>query len=91
MLSMPSLDLLISEILLLAAFIIGLFTWAFSRKWFLGLVIFSILGNISFLISVESRMFYIYNIVWLKYFSLFIWPIINIFLIVLYRRKKKQA
>ena len=85
---MPDIDLLISEVLLVASFIIGLIFWGTSRKWLLGLVVFSVLGNISFLISVESRMFYVYNIVWLKYFSLLIWPFINFFLIIAYRKQK---
>jgi len=90
MFSYPDLDLKISIALLIISFIIGLVTWGFSRKWFLGLIVFSILGNLSFLGNIESRMFYIYHLRWLKYFSLFAWPLVNIFLIIKYRKIKNE-
>ena len=90
MFSYPSMDLQISIALLVASFIIGIITWAISRKWFLGLIVFSILGNLSFLGNIESRMFNVFHIVWLKYFSLFIWPLINIFLIIRYRKQRRE-
>jgi hypothetical protein len=91
MLFFPDIDLKISLTLLVVSFAVGLITLAISKKWLLSLTIFSILGNLSLLINLGSFMFDVYGIKWLQYFSLFIWPIINIFLIVLYRRKKKQA
>ncbi len=84
---MPDLDLLISETLFVFSFVISLITWAISRRWFLALIVFSVLGNLSFLVSVDSRMFHLYHIIWLKYFSIFLWPLINIFLIIKYRKK----
>ncbi len=86
---MPDLDLQISLSLFAISFVVGLITWAISRKWFLGLVVFSILGNLSFLGNIGSFMFKSYGIEWLQYFSLFIWPLINIFLIIKYRKQRK--
>lgn len=91
MFSYPDLDLKISISLLVISFVIGLVTWAVSKKWKLGLIVFSILGNLSFFINVESRMFYIYNLRWLKYFSIFIWPLINVVLIIIYRKQKNEG
>jgi hypothetical protein len=90
MFSYPDLDLKISLTLLAISFIIGLMTWGFSRKWFLGLIVFSILGNLSFLGNIGSRMFVSYGIKWLGYYSLFLWPLINIFLIIKYRKIKNE-
>jgi len=90
MFSYPDLDLKISIALLIISFIIGLVTWGFSRKWFLGLIVFSILGNLSFLGNIGSFMFVSYDIKWLGYFSLFFWPFLNIFLIIKYRKIKNE-
>jgi len=91
MFSYPDLDLKISLTLLAISFVIGLITWGFSKKWFLGLIVFSILGNLSFLGNIESRMFYVYQLRWLKYFSAFIWPFLNIFLIIKYKKIKNEG
>jgi len=90
MFSYPDIDLKISVALLIISFIIGLITWGFSKKWMLGLVIFSILGNLSFLGNIGSLMFISYNIKWLQYFSIFIWPFINVALIIIYRKQKNE-
>jgi hypothetical protein len=86
MFSAPDLDLKISLTLLVISFVIGLITWGFSKKWLWGLIAFSILGNLSFLGNIESRMFYVYQLRWLKYFSIIVWPLISIFLIIKYRK-----
>ena len=90
MFSYPDLDLKISITLLVISFVIGLITWGISKKWLLGLIVFSILGNLSFLVNIGSRMFVSYDIKWLGYSSLFIWPLINIFLIIKYRKLKNE-
>ncbi len=55
------------------------------------LVFFSLVGIMLFFEAVNNSLWFrIYNVEWLQYFSLFIWPIINIILIILYVRKKKQ-
>lgn len=72
--------------------IISLFIFIKLKNRALALLVLSILsGVILFIVSISgSFIFRIYNIEWLQYFALFIWPIINIILIVLYVRKKKQ-
>ena len=85
-------DLKITIFLLAISFIVSLFVFAIAKRKLLALVIFLILANLSFLLNIGSDMFDFYNIVWLLYFSVFIWPIINIFLIVYYAKtspKKK--
>lgn len=89
MFSDPSFDLNVSLVFLGLSFFVALIVWAITKKRFLSLVIFSILGNLSFLISIESRMFHIYHIVWLQYFSFLIWPILNIYLLIKYFSRKK--
>lgn len=79
-----TIDLRITIILLILSFVVGLVTYLISRKLFLGFVVFSVLGNISFLLNIGSEMFDYYNIMWIKYFSFIIWPVINIVLIYLY-------
>jgi hypothetical protein len=87
----PTLDLKINLALLAISFIIALVVWAISKKKFLAIVVFSVLGNLSFLVSIGSRFFIFYHIEWLKYLSLFIWPIINIYLIIKYFSKNKNV
>lgn len=72
--------------------IVSLFVLIRLKNKALALLVLSILsGGILFLVSVSgSFIFRIYSIEWLQYFALFIWPIINIILVVLYVRKKKQ-
>lgn len=88
--STPDLDLQISLFLLAASFIVALIVWAFSKKWLLALIVFSVLGNLSFLVNIGSFMFISYNIKWLQYLSLFIWPIINLALIIKYLKIRKN-
>lgn len=84
----PALDLKISLMLLAVSFIVALIIWAITKKRFLALVIFSILGNLSFLVNIGSFMFDSYNLKWLQVFSLLIWPLINIYLLIKYLSKK---
>jgi hypothetical protein len=62
-----------------------------TRNKQLSLTIFSVFSNIVlFLASVSgSLIFRIYNIEWLQFLAIFVWPLINIILIVWYARKKK--
>ena len=84
----PTMDLKISLALLVVSFVVALIIWAISKKKFLAIVIFSVLGNLSFLVNIGSFMFDSYNLKWLQMFSLLIWPIINIYLIIKYFSKK---
>lgn len=77
-----SVDLKITIFLLVISFLISLVAWFFSKKIYVAALIFSLLANISFLLNIGSEMFDYYEIMWLKYFSVFIWPILNIAFIV---------
>lgn len=68
------------------------FVFLRTKNAHLSLLIFSIFSNILILIPFLSRslIFRIYHIEWLQYFSVFIWPILNIFLIIRYVRTKKR-
>ena len=74
------------------SFLISLFILIKLENKILALLTFSVLsGIVSFLVSISgSLIFRIYGVEWLQYFSLFIWPIISIILIIYYVRKKKQ-
>ena len=63
-----------------------------SKRMILSLFILSLLTNAVFFLGVISRsvIFQVYNIQWFQYFSVFIWPIINVFLIIWYVWKKKR-
>ncbi len=86
----PSIDLKISIFLLAVSLVIALLVFAIAKRKFLALVVFSILGNLSFLLNIGSEMFVSYGIKWLGYFSLLVWPIINILLIIYYVRTKPK-
>jgi hypothetical protein len=90
----PSMDLKLTIFLLGVAIITSLLVLIFIRRKIFSLLLFSILANAVFFMGVTtgSNMFDFYNIVWLLYFSFFIWPILNILLIVYYAKtspKKK--
>lgn len=55
------------------------------------LLAFSVLVNLVFLsaILLGSLFFRIYNVEWLQYVVVFVWPIINVVLVISYARKKK--
>lgn len=81
-----SADLKITLLLIVVSFFAALILYAAKRSMFFSLMILSLLANASFLLNVGSDMFDSYNIVWLLYFSVFIWPILNILLIVYYAK-----
>lgn len=78
--------------LIISAFILALIIYVVSKKKFLSTLIFSVFINGIFISAVflRSLLFQIYGVEWLQYFSIFIWPIINIILIFYYVRKKNQ-
>ena len=89
----PQLDLKISLYLFAFSILVGLIVFGKTKKRLLSLIVFSILGNLSFLINMWSRMFISYDLEWLQIFSLLIWPIINIVLLIKYfqtRRNEKK-
>jgi len=80
----PSMDLKLTIFLLGMALVASLVVFIFSRRKIFSLLLFSILANTVFLggVITKSDMFDFYNMVWLLYFSFFIWPILNIAFIV---------
>jgi len=86
----PQLDLKISLYLFAFSVLVGLIVFGKTKKRFLSLVVFSILGNFSFLINMWSRMFITYDLKWLQIFSLLIWPILNIVMLIKYFSSKKN-
>ncbi len=84
----PSMDLKLTVFLLVAAFIASLVVLIFISRKIFSFLLFSILVNAVFFMGVltGSNMFDFYNIVWLLYFSFFIWPILNILFIIYYAR-----
>lgn len=86
--SNPGIDLQITFILFAVSLVAALFFLAITKRRILALILFSILGNLILLMDVltGSEIFYVYNIVWVKYFSVFIWPVLNIFLIIYYAK-----
>jgi len=86
----PQFDLKISLYLFATAVIIGMIVFGKTKKKFLSLMVFSILGNLSFLINIQSFMFDSYDLKWLQFFSLLIWPIINIALLIKYFSKSDR-
>lgn len=62
-----------------------------ARNMLVSVLIFSIGMNVVLFLEAMDNSFWLreYHLQWLQYFSLFIWPIINIFLIIWYVRKKK--
>jgi len=87
--SNPVLDMQITIALAVISAIIALIVLAFSKNLFKTLVVFSVLANLSFLINIGSFMYLSYELIWLQYFSLLVWPIINIVLIIKYFKNKK--
>jgi len=89
-----SMDLKITIFLLAVAFIISFFVLIFAKRKILALLVFSIIGNLIFLADAfsHSEIFRAYGLIWFEVIAVFIWPIINIFLIIYYARtsaKKK--
>jgi len=86
----PSIDLWITVFLVGVSFIISLVVFALAKRKILALIVFSILVNLSLLLNIGSEMFRVYHIKWLGYFSILIWPLLNIFFIAYYIRTKPK-
>ena len=87
----PQFDLKISLYLFAFSVLVGLIVLGKTKNKFLATMVFSILGNLSFLINMWSRMFISYDLEWLQIFSLLIWPIINIALLIKYFSKSDRG
>ena len=91
-LSCPSDVSLIVWFLVISA-IIAYLIFIRSKNKFLSLTFFSCFSNGAFFLTAisGSLIFRIYNVEWLQYFSLFIWPLANVLLIIKSFRKYEKA
>jgi hypothetical protein len=78
----PMGDMQITIFLVMAGIIIALVVGLVKRSWPLFVIWASVFGNTSFLLNIGSRMFTFYHIEWMKFFSLVIWPIVNLSFII---------
>lgn len=80
--SSPSRDLNVIIFLIIIALIISIFVYFKTKKKFISLVIFSVLGNLIFWDNSGSRLLNIPNLKWVVKFTLWYWPWINAGLLV---------
>jgi hypothetical protein len=80
----------ITLILLVFSFVVSFVVYLRRKDIYKAFTIFSILANVSFLVNIESKMFVVYHIRLLSSFSLFIWPLLNLFLLVWIFKYKKE-
>lgn len=61
-----------------------------SKNAILSTIIFSVPSNlvVIFVIFSHSSIFFEFNIQWLEYIALFIWPLLNIYLIIKYFKNR---
>lgn len=86
----PSVDLWMTFFLFGASFIVSLVVFALAKRKILALIVFSILANISVWLNIGSEMFRVYHIKWFGFFSMIIWPVLNILFIVLVRQGEAE-
>ena len=87
----PSVDLWITVFLFGVSLIVSLIFLALAKRKILAIIVFSVLANISVWLNIGSEMFDSYSIQWLWYFSVFIWPVLNIIFIIWYVRTGAKA
>ncbi len=87
-----SLDLKITIFLLVVSLIASLLVVIFAKRKLLALLILSVMSNLVFLASAftHSEMYRDYEIMWLGYFSLLVWPILNILFIIYYASTSRK-
>jgi len=72
-----------------ASAVVSILVFIFTRNLKLSLLWLSVLANI-FSITDGRSVFRVYDILWLAYLVVFVWPILNIIFIILYVRRKKD-
>jgi len=87
----PKIDLQITLFLLGVSFVISLIVLATAKRKFLAVVVFSVFGNIIFFLAsfTGSEIFRVYHFSWFEYFSVLIWPFLNIYVIYKLAKSKK--
>lgn len=78
-------DLQIMIGMIIVSFVISLVVLFFTKKKILSFLIFSILANLSVYATflTGSFVFRVHNLYWLRDFSTTIWPLINLFLLII--------
>ena len=74
-------------------FLVAFFYYVRSKNVSRSMLIFSVGFNLILFVEAfgNSAWFRIYNLEWLQYFSLFIWPFLNIFFIVKIGKKYERV
>lgn len=90
--SSPSGDMQEMLIFLGIGFVLSVLWGGARLSWWAFFMTLSLLWNGVVLLALGSFLFDVYDIVWLKYFAVFVWPILNILLIIAFflHRKYKQ-
>lgn len=84
----PQLDMQITFVFLFISAAVALAMYLVSKNPWKAAVWLSVLANLSFLVNIGSFMFLSYGLGWLQNFTLFVWPIINVFLVIRFLKKK---
>jgi hypothetical protein len=76
-------DMHITLFLVIVGIIISFVVGLMKRSWYRFFIWASLSGNAVFLLNVftHSRLFTFYHIEWMKFFSLIVWPGINLMLL----------
>ncbi len=85
----PIFDMQVTLGIMALGFCISLVVFLVKRNIWLAGMIFSIIGNMAFLLNIGSRMFQFYHILWMYWISIVVWPLWNLLWIVFYVRNKK--
>jgi hypothetical protein len=88
--SNPAMDMQITIALLVVSAAVSIIVYGVSKNTRKAAILFSVLANVSLLVNIGSRMFTYYHLKALFYFALFLWPILNIFLIIKYLKKNES-
>lgn len=88
--SSPEIDMQIMVYLIIAILAYSLIYAFFVKEKIKAVVVTSVLCNLVLLIFIfaGTELFNSYNIKWVAYFSFFVWPILNIYLIIKLSSKK---
>lgn len=87
----PIFDMQVTLGIMALGFCISMVVFLVKRNIWLAGMIFSIIGNMAFLLALllHSRMFQFYHILWMYSVSIGVWPLCNLLWIVFYVRNKK--
>ena len=80
----PEIDMQVMVFLLSIVFICCLIGVFFVKEKIKVVVVFSVLANLILLLFIltGTRLFHAYDILWFRTFSFFVWPVINVYLII---------